>query len=92
MHRKGEPLHWRVKCDPKAKMLYLQSFVRKGVSLGRVGRNYNLKLKDLKDKRPDLELYLERGFIDYKTSMITDEDPLRGLMFCWDLVFSPFSV
>ena len=28
-------------------MLYLQSFLRKGVSLGYVGRNYNLK--DLKD-------------------------------------------
>ena len=25
--------------DPKAKMLYLQSFPRKGVSLGYVGRN-----------------------------------------------------
>jgi hypothetical protein len=28
-------------------MLFLQSFLRKGVSLGYVGRNYNLK--DLKD-------------------------------------------
>ena len=27
-------------------------------------------------------------FIDYKTSMITDEDPLRGLLFWWDLGFS----
>ena len=26
--------------------------------------------------------------IDYKTSMITDEDPLRGLLFYWDLGFS----
>ena len=33
-----EPLHWRAKSDPKAKMLYLQSFPRKGVSLGYVGR------------------------------------------------------
>ena len=41
-----EPLHWRAKRDPKAKMLSLQSFLRKGVSLGYVGRNYNLK--DLK--------------------------------------------
>ena len=24
----------------------------------------------------------KREFIDYKTSMITDEDPLRGLLFC----------
>jgi len=24
---------------------------------------------------------LEREFIDYTTSMITDEDPLRGLLF-----------
>ena len=24
---------------------------------------------------------LEREFSDYKTSMITDEDPLRGLLF-----------
>ena len=30
-----------------------------------------------------LPLYLSdtREFIDYKTSMITDEDPLRGLLF-----------
>ena len=34
-----EPLHGRAKRDPKAKMLYLQSFLRKGVSLGHVGRN-----------------------------------------------------
>ena len=27
-------------------------------------------------------------FIDYKTSMTTDEDPLRGLLFCKDLGFS----
>ena len=33
-----EPLHWRAKCDPKAYMLSLQSFQRKGVSLGYVGR------------------------------------------------------
>ena len=32
--------------EPKAKILYLQSFLRKGVSLGHVGRNQNLK--DLK--------------------------------------------
>ena len=31
---------------------------------------------------------LGRQFIDYKTSMITDEDPLRGLLFYWDLGFS----
>ena len=24
----------------------------------------------------------QREFIDYTTSMITDEDPLRGLLFC----------
>ena len=29
-----------------------------------------------------------REFLDYKTSMITDEDPLRGLLFSWDLGFS----
>ena len=34
-----EHLHWRAKRDPKAKMLSLQSFLRKGVSLGYVGRN-----------------------------------------------------
>ena len=34
----------------KAKMLFLQSFLRKGVSLGYVGRNYNLKdQKDLNE-------------------------------------------
>jgi hypothetical protein len=32
-----EPLHWRAKRDPKAKMLFLQSFLLKGVSLGYVG-------------------------------------------------------
>ena len=26
-------------------------------------------------------------FIDYKTSMVTDEDPLRGFCFYWDLAF-----
>jgi len=26
-------------------------------------------------------VYIEREFIDYKTSMITDQDPLRGLLF-----------
>ena len=30
----------------------------------------------------------QREFIDYKTSMITDEDPLRGLLFYQDLGFS----
>ena len=39
---------WKAKRDPKAKMLFLQCFLRKGVSLGYVGRNYNLK--DLKDE------------------------------------------
>ena len=34
-----EPLHRRAKRDPKAKMLYLQSFLRTSVSLGHVGRN-----------------------------------------------------
>ena len=34
-----EPLHWRAERDPKAKKLSLQSFLRKGVSLGYVGRN-----------------------------------------------------
>ena len=42
-----EPLHGRAKGDPKAQMLDLESFLRKGVSLGHVGRNSNLK--DLKD-------------------------------------------
>ena len=32
-----DPLHWRAKRDPKAKMLSLQSFLRKGVSLAYVG-------------------------------------------------------
>ena len=39
-----------------SKMLSLQSFLRKGVSLGYVGRNYNLK--DLKD--PDFSLRTSR--------------------------------
>jgi len=26
-------------------------------------------------------MYSERELVDYKTSMITDEDPLRGLLF-----------
>ena len=42
-HRLHEPLHKRAKRDPKAKVLCLQSFLRKGVSLSYVGRNYNLK-------------------------------------------------
>ena len=32
-----EPLHWKAKRDPKARMLSLQSFLRKGVSLGYAG-------------------------------------------------------
>ena len=28
-----------------------------------------------------------RGCIDHKTSMITDEDPPRGLLFYWDQMF-----
>ena len=32
--------------------------------------------------------YLVKEVIDYKTSMITDEDPLRGLLFYQDLGFS----
>ena len=44
-----EPLHWKVKRDPKANMISLQSFLRKGVSLGYVGSIKNLKeLNDLK--------------------------------------------
>ena len=43
-----EPLHWRAKRDPKAKMLFLQSLLRKGVSLRYVGLNENLK--GLKEK------------------------------------------
>ena len=31
----------------------------------------------------------ERKSIEYKASMVTDEDPLRGLLFCQDLSFSP---
>ena len=38
-----EPLHWRTKRDPKAEILSLHSFVRKGVSLGYVGSIQNLK-------------------------------------------------
>ena len=34
-----EPLHRRAKRDPEVKMLSMQSFLRKGVSLGHVGRN-----------------------------------------------------
>jgi len=31
--------------------------------------------------RPEDDARNKREFIDYKTSMITDEDPLRGLLF-----------
>ena len=37
MAESPEPLHWRAKRDRKAKMPFLQSFPRKGVSLGYVG-------------------------------------------------------
>ena len=59
-----EPLQWRAKRDPKAKqMLALQSFLPKGVSLGYVEKNHNLKdldgracrwatLGELKPKEP----------------------------------------
>ena len=43
---------WKDKRDPKAKMLFLQSFLRKGMSLGYVGRNCNLKdLKEIRARR-----------------------------------------
>ena len=35
-----------------------------------------------------MPLSLDREFIDYTTSMITDEDPLRGLLFYQDLGFN----
>ena len=35
----NEPLHGRAKRDPKAKMLYVQTFLETGVSLGHVWRN-----------------------------------------------------
>ena len=38
-----EPLHWRAQRDPKAKMLYLQSFLWKSVLLSFVGLNSNPK-------------------------------------------------
>ncbi len=38
-----EPLHWRAKRDPKAHMLSLQSFLRKGVVLAYVGSIQHLK-------------------------------------------------
>ena len=40
------------KRDPKAQMLSLQSFLPKGVSLGDLGLNQNLK--DLKERKHDL--------------------------------------
>ena len=43
---RGGPI--QPEAGPPAKMLYLQSFLRKGVSLGYVGRNHNLK--DLKNR------------------------------------------
>ena len=52
---------WRAKCDPKAKMLDLQSFLRKGVSLGHVGRNQNLK--DPKDLLRKGEMFAFGGSI-----------------------------
>ncbi len=42
-----EPLFWKAKRDPKAKILCLQSLLRNGMSLTYVGRKYNPK--DLKD-------------------------------------------
>jgi hypothetical protein len=45
--------------DPKAKMLFLQSFLRKGVSLGYVERNCNLK--DLKDAQKAMGLMRGSG-------------------------------
>jgi hypothetical protein len=41
--------HWKARRDPEAKMLSLQSFLWKGVSLGHIGRNSNLE--DLKAAR-----------------------------------------
>ena len=35
----GDQVGWRAERDPKARMLYLQSFLQKGVSLGYVGLN-----------------------------------------------------
>ena len=60
----------KVKCDPKAKVFYLQSFLRKGVSLGGVGRNQNLK--DLKD-----QVIRKEAWPFYRTS--------SGVRLCWEL-------
>ena len=39
-------------------------------------------LRDVEHSQlPKLGMYGGREFVDYKTSMITDEDPLRGLLF-----------
>ena len=43
-----EPLYWSAKRDPKAKMLHLQSFLRKGVSLGYAG-----SIQELKDRKSE---------------------------------------
>ena len=36
----------------------------------------------------DLVVTDKKEYLDYKNSMITGEDPLRGLLFYWDLSFS----
>ena len=64
------PLHGRAKRDPKATMLYLQSLLRKGVSLGHVGRNQNLK--DLKDHTSLKALY-EWGVSNSRVFLTQDD-------------------
>ena len=67
------PEHWRAKRDPKAEMLSLQSFLRKGVALGYVGHNENLQ--DLKGPTAGDTV---QGYLAHKntpTTLVPPQDP-----------------
>jgi hypothetical protein len=55
----------------------------KDFSVGKISSKLMVKLA-----HQVFSLLIRRDFIDHKTSMITDEDPVRGLLFYWDLGFS----
>ena len=54
---------------------------------GRVG----IVTREMANPKPHAVFIRAREFIDYNTSMITDVDPLRGLLF-YSRVFQEFAV
>ena len=71
----------------ESKMLSLQSFLRKDVSLGYVGRNYNLQdLKALQAFRTDTGICpATLAPINCQDDYFGDLKPISGVRLCWEL-------